>query len=358
MTDRSESRLRVLSLPGRDSAGGNPYFRVLCDGLEAAGVTMVDVRSARTARLAFDVVHVHFPDHYVTEQTLVGAIKWTGVHLALFLAAKLRGRRLVWSVHDVQPFRQRHRWLLRPYMAVFRRLVDGHVFLGPSSQAAFRAAFPRDAGKPSIVVPHPPYPVVPDDPAETDRQRAMMGVTDAFTIGYLGSIKTYKNPAALAALPATLADGRQVRLIVAGAADADSREAYAAACATLPTGMVVRVDGAPDDAALDRLIRCCDLLFLPYSEGWNSGMAMLALSNRRRILGSELAIFGELRDRFGEPWVYRYGAGEALAAVLGRIAERPIADADRAALDEALAAVTAVKGGAALKAFYTALWGG
>lgn len=345
--------LRILCLPGKAFKGGNPYFRLFCEGLEAAGLKTVEIKSRSALLGRFDVVHVHFPEHYITEQSLPNAFKWGGFYLVFLLRAKLAGKTIVWSVHDVHPFKERHVWLLRPFMAVFRALVDAYVFMSDSSAREFQATFPSQARKPRCRVSHSAYPVSEPDRDMVAIERARLSEDgSALVVGFLGNIKAYKNVAALRLLPAALSDGRRVRILIAGSADRDSLAETQAVTRDLGPARVVRRDGRLSDADLDLLIRSVDVVFLPYTKGWNSGLATLVLCNGGRVVGSDLPVFADMVREYGAPWIYQYATASDLAAVLETVSRNLPEEGDRARLSCLLSRSHANAVSADLRRFY------
>src|ERR1022692_2370134 len=248
-----DRRLRVLSLPGRNFKG-NAYFRLFRDGLDAAGLKVVDRRILDALRLRFDIIHVHFPEHYVTEHNLGTAITLSFIYMSLFLAAKARRRCIVWSIHDVLPFKRRHLWLLKPFMRLFHSLVDGHVFLNPSSQREFYKNFPSAEVKPFSLIAHGPYPVnEPTAAALQARRRAFVGEENAFVVGVLGNIKRYKNIGALKWCPKRLSNGRPVRIVVAGKKDAECGGEVEEALAQIESNRLIHLDVQLSDSILLKL---------------------------------------------------------------------------------------------------------
>ena len=59
-------RVRVVSIPGRRHAQ-NSYFPLLWNALENAGAKMISARTMKALMLRYDILHVHFPEHLVTE---------------------------------------------------------------------------------------------------------------------------------------------------------------------------------------------------------------------------------------------------------------------------------------------------
>ncbi len=352
---------RVLSLPGRNHA--NHYFSLFCDALESMGIRIVNIRDTDAWTFRFDICHIHFPTHFVTETGTLGAIFWSGFFSGLFLATKLLGKHIVYTVHNVVPFNVHREWLLWPYLRLVHVLCDGYVFLNLSSQAEFYARFPAERSKPCVVIPHGPYPVnALNEEDHYQKRREFTGEKDALLVGFLGNIKSYKNLGVLTSLPKTLGDGRLVRCVVAGRVEKRYREEAETILRQIPPGNLLRIDKPLSDEELNDLIRAVDVVMLSYSKGWNSGAAMLVLSNQGRILASDLPVFKELETTVGHPWVYTFASAkeavsDSLVSVIEKIALDRIAPSDVEGLTRILDSRSFARGAEELRGFYTYLDG-
>jgi beta-1,4-mannosyltransferase len=332
--------VRVLSIPGRSH--GNRYFELLAQALEQRGVQVVEPAPRQTAAFAYDVLHLNFPTHYITENGAAKAAVLSVVLGAYLIMARLLGRRIVYTVHDVVPFRSRHPFLQKHFLRLTHRLTDAFVFLSASSREAFVTHYPEHTNSPWVSAPHGPYPVsLLSEDERARRRQEVLGSEDAFVVGFLGDIKPYKNIDALRALPDRLADGRAVRILVAGRVERGYEEAAQAVLASLPSAQVVRLDKYLSDTEFDELIQIVDVVLVPYVKGSNSGVAMLVLSNEARLIGSGLPVFRELATTVGAPWAASFGSGQQpLAEVVEASARRTVTESDRTKLRTYLAQVS------------------
>src|ERR1700722_19210329 len=106
-------RVRVLSIPGPRHAQ-NSYFPLLWHALEGAGLEMIDARTSAAIMLKFDVLHMHFPQHVVTERSLQSALVAGPLFLAYVVAIRVAGKKLVWTIHEIAP--KRRYWLAQPLL--------------------------------------------------------------------------------------------------------------------------------------------------------------------------------------------------------------------------------------------------
>jgi glycosyltransferase involved in cell wall biosynthesis len=329
--------MRVLSIHSRSDE--NAYFRMFADALETNGVIVHGIRSREALLMRFDILHVHFPDFFYHRRNVIASVAWSFLFIATLLVIRLLGKRVVYSVHDVNPSQSPYyrKWLAQPYMTTFVKLCDAYVFLSVTSQVDFYARHPKQIEKLCSLIAHPPYPVALIDAAERNRQREVLtGGADAFIVGVLGAIKPYKGLDAIKALPTKLPNGKDVLVVVAGKVE----RAYTSEAERILddfSGRLCRIDQRLSDTELNRLIQCMDVILLPYRAISNSGFALLALSNRSRILASDLPLFCELQNDIQEPWVYCYKnstspESDSVARELWRLANRQVTQSDQQSL--------------------------
>jgi beta-1,4-mannosyltransferase len=334
-------RLRVVSIPGRRHAQ-NSYFGLLWRALVGAGIEMISARSLPALALRYDILHVHLPELLV-EKPLPLALVAGAPFLAYALVARIAGKKLVWTIHEVTPTVPH--LLTQPFLWCMRRLASSYVFMNRTSEEEFFKRYPNERGKTIIGIPHSSYPVTRISAARRNQVRVSLSLSpDTVSVGFLGEIRPYKNPAALQYLPAVDPEGRPIRMLVAGEFHAscaiDNIEAMFRRIQ--PRGLV-RVGDRPSDEKLSELIQSVDVVFMPYLRGWNSGFAMLVLGCRGRVLCSDLPMFRELEEAVGAPWVYVFDhkatdLSRELATAVARIGEYKPGPCDEARLERFLEA--------------------
>jgi hypothetical protein len=296
---------RILSLPGKDF-GGNPYVKLFCESLEKAGMNVVNIHTSPAKYFKFDVLHIHWPEFYVTERPIYIAMFLAPTVLVYMIATKLLRKNIVWTIHDVKPAKARHARLLQLYLLCVRALIDAYVFMSPSSEAEFVKLFPRARKKTAWHVPHGPYPVAAGSPErQAELRERLSGGANCLLVGFVGDIRPYKNPGALAYLPHQDSIGREIKIVVAGAVDStyDTKE-IEASLSRIPRKHLIRITERLSDQRLAEIIGAVDVVLLPYLRGSNSGLSMLVLSCGQRLLCSALPMFRDLTNRPGPPWVY------------------------------------------------------
>ena len=317
--------IRVLSIPGRTHE--NPYFGLIADALEAEGMQQVAATAGNAVAFRYDVLHLNFPTHYITENGWPKALLSSLALGSYLVLARLFGRKIVYTVHDVVPFRSRHHALSQAFLRLTHALTNAFVFLSMSSRTEFVRIYPADRDKQWILMRHGPYPVTRLSDSERRQLRLeLAGSDNVVLVGFLGAIKPYKNLAALGDLPERLPDGRPVHALVAGKVERGYEAEASAVLAGRPAGSVIRRDERLSDTMLNNLIQVVDFVLLPYLKGSNSGVALLVLSNGGRVIGSDMPIFQELAGDVGPPWAYSVAKGTAGAPNLVTVLEKAVAD--------------------------------
>ena len=280
------------------------YFSILVEALTESGLEMIEARTPDALMLRYDILHMHFPEHLITERSSWKALVLGPILIAYVLAAKIAGKKIVWTIHEVAPT-HRH-WAAQPYLWCMRELVNAYIFMNRTTEDEFLNRHPRGRRKAIARIPHSSYPVTKISTARRDDVRASLTQdADCLIVGLLGEIRPYKNVEALRHLPLTDPKGRPLQLVVAGAlhvsCDIDNVEAI---FSDIGPHRLRRIDERLLDERLSELIQAVDVVLLPYLQGWNSGFAMLALACRTPLLCSGLPMFREIEEALGPPWVY------------------------------------------------------
>lgn len=280
--------------PAARPGAANPYTTLLTRALERRGVGVEECSWPAAVRGRYDVVHVHWPEWTLGGDSFAGKVRL----LAACRLARRRGARLVWTVHNLGAHDRDTRGGAWPWTA-FCRMVDAAVSLTAGAVPEIRAAFPRlDA--PITVVPHGHYRDVYElvDRAAARRDLGLDPV--ARVLLAFGHVRRYKGVDRLLRTFRTL-PGDAVLVVAGEPADPTLRREIEAAAALDPRVRLHLARVAPEEVS--RWFAAADLVVAPYTEMLNSGVALLALSLDRPVLGPRRGAFAELRDDLGDTWV-------------------------------------------------------
>jgi glycosyltransferase involved in cell wall biosynthesis len=297
--------MTVLAWPAFENKTGNPYTRLLYEAVEARGVEVEDFAPGRALRGGYDLWHLHWPDDFLSYPSPGTALAYVGAELALMAQARMRGTRIVWTIHDLGPHESPHPWLERLFWPLFLPMVDGYVTLSEHARAAALDRFPRLRSVPGAVVPHGHYrPAYPPPVSQATARERWVLPADAPVIAFLGRIRPYKNVEGLIAAFRGL-EAPEARLLVAGNPSSDALADRIRSAAAPDDRIQLELRFLPEDE-IPSLMGAADLVVLPYEDILHSGSALLALSFDRPVLVPARGAMGELRREVGDDWVYTY----------------------------------------------------
>lgn len=277
-----EAPLRVAHVPRTEAP--TSYVALLTRALEAHGVRPVPPTGSLWRigrRRSADVVHLHWLEFiapsdgrpvtglvrtFVRQARLVVGIVWL----------RLRGIRVVWTVHNLaphEPVRPRLECLLG---RVVSRLADRVIAHSRYAGSRIQARWGRAA--PVVVIPHPNYSdVFPADLRPRREIRRRMGLPeDAFVFLAFGQVRPYKRLPQLVQAFSAL-DGADLRLVIAGQPVVASEAERLRQAAAADARVVLDLRQIPD-AEVAGLHRAADAGVLAYRDVFSSGALMLALS--------------------------------------------------------------------------------
>lgn len=276
---RDARPLRAVFCPW---AHDNPYQQSLAEGLRRLGC-VVDEGSASAWFLrrspttqAADVVHFHWLDPYLLAGSWAKSLLKSLVFLAQLWLCRWRGKRIVWTAHNLTSHEASHPRL----QSFFSRRVfaASHRVLAHGETCGRLVAenFGGDLRK-VRVVPHANY--LDDYPQEVspDEARRVVGAPDdAFVYLFVGSIRGYKGVGELIETFGKL-DRPDARLIVAGKAFTDELAEELRQLADATPGASFH-HGFVERDAMQNYLGAADVVVLPYRKILTSGTLLLAAS--------------------------------------------------------------------------------
>ena len=304
--------MRVLAWPAK--AAHNPYNGLLYDGLRALGVDVVEFTPFRLVGRPGTIWHLHWVEAKWNRPRVGEAAFRAAAILAMLQFARLRGVRIVWTVHNLQAHERYHPRLERWFWRAFISRVDGYLALSAAGKALARERFPRLRTVPGFVVPHGHYRDAYPATLTREEARARLGVpAEARVVAFLGKIRPYKNVPHLIRTLRTLTDP-SLRLLVAGQPNLPRLADDVRAAVGDDPRIRLWLEHVPDDE-VQVYLGAADLVVLPYQEVLNSGSALLALSFDRPVLVPERGAMGELAARVGADWVRTFTGSLSPAAL-------------------------------------------
>jgi glycosyltransferase involved in cell wall biosynthesis len=306
--------LQILAWPAFKNRG--PYNVLLYRSMQALGATVEEFSAWRILSKRYDIVHLHWPEYCVNGRGALASLFWSCSLFAAMCWLRLRGSKVIWTVHNLQSHLQQHPAIERYFWRIFTALLNAYIGLTERGAEQARRRYPSLRSKPGFIIPHgnirDAYSGVG---ISREDARLHLGIAQsAKVVGFFGSVERYKGITELVETFSALDDTRAV-LCVAGKCYMTPQEReYIEHIAARDGRVRLRLEHIPDaDAAA--YIRAADLVVLPFREILNSGSAILALALDRPILVPAKGAMTELQQFAGAKWVRLY-AGQLTSATL------------------------------------------
>jgi beta-1,4-mannosyltransferase len=303
--ESARAPLRVLGWPAFANRAEQPYNALLYSHLQSLGVEVAEASAARVLSGRYHILHLHWPDRRVRARR--GSTAWlrSTALIALLDAARARGMRIVWTVHNLTAHEGTyHPRLESRYFAALTRRLDGIIALSEHGVTAARARYASLRERPAFVVPHGHFRGVYPDEITRDQARDRLGMSHATRIiAFVGQVRAYKNvPLLIEQFRALAGD---VSLVIAGKAKPAALGAHIEQLAAAEP-RIRFVPAFVPDVELQVYLRAADLVVLPYRDILNSGSALLALSFDRPVLVPRRGAMADLAAAVGNSWVRTY----------------------------------------------------
>jgi glycosyltransferase involved in cell wall biosynthesis len=304
--------LRILAWPAEDAK--NPYITLLYDSLRKIGAEVSPFSPLAILAADADIWHIHWPDRLLNVPSLSRAVLRVGAMIFLLRIARLRGFRIVWTVHNLGTHEGYHPQLERWFWNRFSEAVHGFIALTRGGKLAAEARFPALRRTVGFVVAHGHYRgFYPDTVTREQARESLELPAGARVMICLGHLRGYKNIPRLVDLFSALPDS-DARLVIAGEptpvtiGDSLVRIAEPDRRVRIVLGFI-----APEQIQL--YLRATDLMVLPYRELLNSGTALLALSFGCPLLVPQRGAMEELASIAGSAWVRMYSGDLTTSAL-------------------------------------------
>lgn len=277
--------VRVMMSFGDPSRSRNPFTRLLADSFPPDKVRPTYFTWKAAFAGHYDVFHMHWPHSLAGSRNALRGARNAVLFIGLVSLLKVRRQPIVWTVHNRTPH-ERTRALTRLAMHLFERQVAYRVvMIGAESGVV---------GNDWEKIPHGHY-------RDAYALHSNAPLPAHPTILQFGLLRPYKNTDGLMLAMRDIGSD-DVRLVVAGTPVPSSfGEKLVALCAT--DERISLSAGFVPDEELAGLLADATLVALPYTEMYNSGAALLALSANRPVLMPSSPATTELVSEFGDEWV-------------------------------------------------------
>lgn len=283
---------------------GNPYLGLLYRHLADQGATVLDY-SKRSLLRGVDIWHLHWPENSANRAHWADALRGAAKLLLLCALARLRGARIVWTLHNERSHENPHPLLERSFLRLFVRNVSATISPSEHGAKLLANSYPRLRRIPSAVIPLGHYRGYYRNDVPQREARRLLGLDpDDHVLGFFGAVRAYKN------LPTLIRVFREwthpkARLLIAGMPEN-------AAIAEQLRLMVQDDDRVRlslqriDDDRIQHHLNALDVLVLPFHDVLNSSSVLLGLSFGLPVVAPRLGALEEVQRVVGREWLRLY----------------------------------------------------
>jgi len=302
LLSRSNNKIRCLLLPYDER---NPYQCQLAKHLSHQGflVSKESTFAVALARILInrtkaDILHLHWI-RPIKSKYMFFNILYCAAFVGVLLAIRLKGVKIVWSVHNYVQHdsrMKRTQLLLRSSVA---NIVDAIIVHSPGAKErivkGFRIRKPRKVS----IIPHGNYIGCYSNNITYEEARSRLGFTaDANIFLFFGAIRPYKGISQLVEAFRAL-DDTNTFLMIVGPSRHEALTSQIYEASQQRKNIIFRPHFVPDDE-VQTYMNACDAVILPYAEGTlTSGAAVLAMSFGRACIAPKALAFESIMDDQG-----------------------------------------------------------
>ena len=295
----------------------NPYNDLLYTALGSRGWTVTEFSFRDCLAHQVSHIHLHWPE---AELQRGSAVKTILLHVRLFTClslARIRGIRVIWTVHNIGAHDGKGEWRSRLFRAWYPRIVTAWIALSEHARKIAVEAYPGLASKPHGIAYHGHYRTWYEQPAADTNAPRNTGIQASrhgpISVGYLGTIRPYKNVTGLIRAFRSLS-APNTRLTIKGKPWNESLLHEILALANGDPSIAVRPHELPD-REIPKFFDEIDLFVLPHNRVLNSGGLLLSLSFNVPVLAPRQGSLPEVAGIVGPDWVFLYD-GEMTGKVI------------------------------------------
>lgn len=271
------------------------------------------------------ILHLHFFDELTQRRSGAATALRCCLLLLLLAALRLRGVRIVWTAHNLEPHELHHpAWGFLMYRMVARwsEAIIAH------SQAARDLLQSRYGPLPHcVVIPHGHYIGAYGPPHDRAVSRAELGLpAQGPVLLSFGALRPYKNIEQLISTFAELPEATRGTLLIAGAAKSPTYAEKLSSMAAKVPGVDLRLAYVPD-SMLPCYLAAADLVVTPYRKLLTSAVLLCAFSYARPVVAPAFGPVRELVHDGAQGFLFTPGDRESLYAALQRALVHPDLDA-------------------------------
>ncbi|MEJ2706166.1 MAG: glycosyltransferase family 4 protein [Anaerolineales bacterium] len=292
--------MRVAFFPRVEVYADNPYWQILKNELEQAGVEFCQTndqlylqwRWLVQNRSSVDVLHFHHLRHNYAVNEQRASYQRLLKFAAKLALARLLGYRVVWTMHNLQPHeRLKPERVFHLTNRVLAQLANTVIVHCEYAQQALRSQYGRRGQV--IIIEHPNYIEAYPNSISREQARETLGISEVKKVFlFLGAVRPYKGVEKLLQVFGKL-ERKDLKLLVVGKMWDKALESQLKNLAAQDGRIDIFPNYVPDKD-LQIYFNAADAVVLPYSQVLSSGSAVLAMSFGRAVIAPRIGCLREV----------------------------------------------------------------
>src|SRR4051794_6089240 len=189
--------MRIISYPGfHDKLKvANPYLSLLYSEIQnIKGEECIYQFSFKNIiRRSYNIAHVHWPESNKLNKGFFKVVMYSIGFNLVMLYAKIKGAKVVWTVHNLSPHEKRWPLIQRLHFSIFTRLVDGFIVMNNFTKNAIEELYPALKKKKHAYIRHGHYKDYYENHNNQLTARAELHINESAVVGlFFGQIREYK----------------------------------------------------------------------------------------------------------------------------------------------------------------------
>ncbi|MEC8010750.1 MAG: glycosyltransferase family 4 protein [Pseudomonadota bacterium] len=274
--------LRVMAFPAF-SRKSNPYNALLYNAVQKEGVDVVEFSFKNAFLSKADIVHVHWPEFFLNSHYRIKALLFSIMLLLSLGVQKLKGAKLVWTLHNLKPHVIRYPVLSGLFWWIYKRMVDGVLSLSQANLKIAQDAIPEIKHLPAGVSYHGLFECETRTIDQVDARQRLGLPVDGQIVLCLGQIKAYKGYEHLVKLAQDAKSSNMpLHIVIAGKSDEPD---YIEELKQQTLGLNFDIHlGFVSDEDLPYYYKAADISVIPFNAIFNSGSALMSVSQETPVL--------------------------------------------------------------------------
>lgn len=270
----------------------NKYNELLSNSLIEKGIVVENYRRRFIFKLKRNnILHMHWIHSVYQSNIRILFILKSIIFFLKLIFYKIRGVKIIWTVHNIYPHSFKYKKLEKWIRSSVLKIVNKVIVASESIKIKLITELNVEESK-IFVIPHGHYKGVYKSNNIDFKQKYNIPKNN-YVFLFFGAIKPYKGVLELVEVFNSCGD-KNSTLIVAGN---PTTELYNKLNNVNSKNIVFDLRFIPDEEIYD-IIKCSDVVVLPYKEVTTSGTAILALSLYRPIVAPKTNFLNEYFDEY------------------------------------------------------------